>query len=149
MPKISLMCASVTLRVRWPTCRRVGPSSPAAAAAAGAEGAEGAADLLFSLSSVSMGLGLSLPPLARRLSSAGRAASAERRRPRGEGLRERPLLLVPLLEVPLELEEPLEREELPLLDEEPELLDAGMAALFSAGAPAGQPSGVWGAGRQR
>lgn len=117
MEKISRTCASVTLRVRWPTCRRVLPSS----------GAGGGAFF----SSVSIGRGLS-PPEA----GAGRSS----RRARGDGERpregeEEPLeRLVLVLElVPLELEEPPLREELPLLDEDRE---AAMALGSHSGRPA-------------
>lgn len=108
VPKISRTCASVTLRVRWPTCSRVGPPSAAALLSLAGAAAAGAAAALPH-SSVSMAAGLS--PSERR-------RSGERRRPRG-GERERLevepldrlLLLLPLdeLEPPLEELEPLER----------------------------------------
>lgn len=125
VPKISRMCASLTLRVRWPTCRRVLVSPPA-----GPAGAAGAA-AFFSAASVSMGRGLSAgpSPLERR-GGAAAAARREGERPR-EGEREPLEREVPLLElVPEELEEPLELE-LPLAEEEPEDREAGMVVCAS------------------
>lgn len=63
--------------------------------------------------------------LGRSLSERRRGGERERRAPRAGD----PLALVPLLELePPELELPLERLELPLLEEDPEEREAGMAA---------------------